>query len=78
MNTFVRALYLLVVEAVLLPFQLLALVGIYIYLVMVTMSDYEVTFGKAVKLAGTGFGKGAANAVKIMMNYVKTGEVSEV
>lgn len=76
MNTFVRALYMLVVETVLLPFQLLALVGVYIYLVMVIMSDYELTFGKAVKLAGTGFGEGAANVVKIIMNYVKTGETT--
>ena len=78
MNTFGRALYLLAVEVVLLPFQLLALVGLYIYMVVVGISEYELTFGEAVKLTTVGMGMGAANGGKIIMNYVKTGEVSEV
>ena len=78
MNTFGRALYLLVVEAVLLPFQLLALVGLYIYMIVVGMNDYELTFGKAVKVTTMSMGVGAANGGKIIMNYVKTGEISEV
>ena len=78
MNTFGRALYLLAVEVVLLPFQLLALVGLYIYMVVVGISEYELTFEEAVKLTTVGMGMGAANGGKIIMNYVKTGEVSEV
>ena len=78
MNTFGRALYLLVVEAVLLPFQLLALVGLYIYMVVVGMNEYEYTFGKAVKITTMSMGVGAINGGKIVMNYVKTGRISEV
>ena len=78
MNTFGRALYLLAVEVVLLPFQLLALVGLYIYMVVTGMKDYELTFGEAVKVTTMSMGVGAVNGSKIVMNYVKTGEVSEV
>lgn len=78
MNTFGRALYLLAVEVVLLPFQLLALVGLYIHLIAVAMNDYELTFGDAVKQVTKGMKMGAVNGGKVVMNYVKTGEVSEV
>ena len=78
MNTFGRALYLLAVEVVLLPFQLLALVGLYIYMVVVGMKDYELAFGEAVKVTTMSMGVGAVNGGKVVMNYVKTGEVSEV
>ena len=78
MNTFGRALYLLAVEAILLPFQLLALLGLYIYMVVVGMIDYELAFGEAVKVTIMSIGVGAMNGGKIVMNYVKTGEVSEV
>ena len=78
MNTFGRALYLLAVEMVLLPFQLLALVGLYIHLIVVAMNDYELAFGEAVKQVTKGMKMGAVNGGKIVMNYVKTGEGSEV
>ena len=78
MNTFGRALYLLAVEVVLLPFQLLALVGLYIYMIVVGMNEYELAFGEAVKLTTVGMGVGAVNGGKIVMNYVKTGEISDV
>jgi hypothetical protein len=78
MNTFGRALYLLAVEVVLLPFQLLALVALYIYMIVKGMKDYELALGEAVKITTMSMGVGAVNGGKIVMNYVKTGEVSEV
>lgn len=77
MNTFGRALYLLVVEAVLLPFQLVALVALYIYMLVKGMKDLNLPFGGVAKLAAMSMMVGAANGGKIIMNYVKTGEVSE-
>lgn len=78
MNTFGRALYLLAVEVILLPFQMLALVGLYIYLIVVGVKEYKLALGEAIEITNTGFGAGAAHGGKIIMNYVKTGEVSEV
>ena len=78
MNTFGRALYLLVVEAVLLPFQLVALVVLYIYMLVKGMNELNIPFGEVAKLAAMSMAMGAVNGGKIIMNYVKTGEVSEV
>lgn len=78
MNTFGRALYLIAVEMILLPFQLLALVALYIYLIVKGMNELKLTLGEAVKITTMSMAVGAANGGKIVMNYVKTGEVSEV
>lgn len=76
MNTFVRALYLLVVELVLAPFQLVALMGLYVYLLVKGMRELNATFVEVVKLTNTGMVLGAKESANIMVKYVKTGETA--
>lgn len=74
MKAFLRALYLLVVEAVLLPLQLIALPILYIYFVVANMRDgYD--FAEAVDIANS-IWIGALEGIKILGNFVKTGEVT--
>lgn len=75
MNTFVRALYVLVVEAILAPFQVLALIGIYIYYIARCMIEFEDNFLEAVKFANS-LWVGAKDGLKIVGNYVKTGKIT--
>ena len=74
MNTFLRALYLLVVEAVLLPLQLIALVVLYIYYIVDNLNDgYD--FVESIRIANY-LWLGAWYGVKILGNFVKTGELT--
>ena len=75
MNTFGRALYVLVVEAVLAPLQILALIGFYIYYIVGYMKEFDADFVEAVTFANN-LWVGAKDGVKILTNYVKTGEIT--
>lgn len=75
MKTFGRALYVLVVEAILAPFQVLALIGFYIYYIARCMIEFEDNFLEAVKFANN-LWVGAKDGVKILTNYVKTGTIT--
>ena len=74
MNTFLRALYVLVVELILAPFQLVALIGYYIYYLVGYAVTHENNFIEAVKFANN-LWVGAMEGVGLIVNYVKTGEV---
>lgn len=74
MNTFLRALYVLAVEVVLLPLQLITLSVLYIYYIVGFMNDgYD--FAEAVGIANS-LWSGAVEGAKILSKYVKTGEVT--
>jgi hypothetical protein len=75
MNTFLRALYVFVVELILAPFQLVALIGLYIYGIVGYMVEFEDDFVEAVKFANN-LWVGAKDGVYLIVNYVKTGEVT--